>query len=350
MKITIDGKVVDARSGQTVLEVALENGIYIPALCFHPRLGPAGRCRTCVVELEGVPGLKESCALHAVDGMVVRTDTEKVLAARRMIVELQLASGRHDLDEGDENELARMARSVGITEPSFDYEYTAQSLDESSEGIIRDLNKCIQCGRCVSACNRSVVNEVLEFGGRGYHAKVVCDTDLPMGDSSCVQCGDCVQVCPTGAITLKALKGVDLAGVKTTKITCPYCGVGCQIDLHTKDNKFLYSSVHEENWAKHPNRGMLCIKGRFGLDFIDSPERLRKPMLRRKKGADLEECSWDEALDFVADKLGKIKEKHGADSTFFLASAKVTNEENFALMRFARAVIGTHNVDHCARL
>jgi predicted molibdopterin-dependent oxidoreductase YjgC len=346
----MDGRELDVREGQTVLEAAREHGIEIPSLCYHPKIGPAGRCRACVVEVEGQRGLKESCALSVSDGMVVHTNTDRVRDVRRMIVELHLATGKHDLNGGDHNELARMARDLGVTAPSFSYAYRYVPIDDSSQGIIRDLNKCIQCGRCVAACNRIVVNEVLEFGGRGHSSHIVCDDNLPMGESSCVQCGECVQVCPTGSLSLKALANKDISGATTTKVTCPYCGVGCQIDLHVKDNKILYSSVHEQNWNLHPNKGMLCVKGRFGLDFVHSPERLTTPMIRREKGGALEPCSWNTALDFTAQKLSAIKQESGADSLFFLASAKVSNEENYAMMRLARGVVGTHNIDHCARL
>jgi predicted molibdopterin-dependent oxidoreductase YjgC len=222
-------------------------------------------------------------------------------------------------------------------------------LDESSEGIVRDLNRCIECGRCVRACNNTVMNEVLDFAYRGSHSRLVCDDDLPMGESSCVQCGECVQVCPVGALTFKLARGKARTWeTESTKVTCPYCGVGCQIDLQTKDNKVLGAYAHEKYWDKQPNKGMLCVKGRFGLDFVNSSERLRTPMIR--KNGQLEACSWDEALDFAADKMKSIKADHGADSIGFLCSAKVTNEENYAMARLARAVIGTNNIDHCARL
>jgi predicted molibdopterin-dependent oxidoreductase YjgC len=354
MKITIDARVLEANPGQTVLEVATANGIYIPSLCFHPRTGKAGRCRACVVEIEGVRGLKESCALEVSDGMVVNTQTEAVIAARKMVVELHLADGHHNCIACESNgkcELQDMAYSLGIERPAIQMDVEPTPVDDSSEGIIRDNDKCIQCGRCVAACNNNVVNEVLDFGWRASGSAVICDDDLPMGESTCVQCGECVQVCPVGALTYKQIKGKNRAWeTEATRVTCPYCGVGCQIDLHTKDNKYVYAEAREKDWEKLPNRGMLCVKGRFGLDFCQAPDRLKKPMIRKKKGGKLTECEWDEAITFVADKLQKTRKKHGADSIGFFASAKVSNEENYQIMRFARGVIGTHNIDHCARL
>jgi len=344
---------LEVAEGQTVLQAARSAGIYIPALCHHPKTGKAGRCRACVVEIEGMRGLKESCATEVRDGMVVHTDTTRVKETRRMVVELLLADGNHNCISCQANgicELQEMAYHVGIERPSYLIDSKPTPRDVSSEGIVREADKCIQCGRCVAACQHGVVNEVLTFAYRGSHARVACDNDLPMGESSCVQCGECVQVCPVGALVFKQPmeKKIRPAETIATKVTCPYCGVGCQIDFHTKDNKYVFAMAHEGQWDKQPNKGMLCVKGRFGLDFVDAPDRLRTPLIR--KDGELVEASWDDALNLVATRLKEIKDNHGADSIGFFTSAKVTNEENYALGRFARAVIGTNNIDHCARL
>jgi predicted molibdopterin-dependent oxidoreductase YjgC len=353
VQLTIDGRSVEAQPGQTVLEVARQNGVYVPALCYHPKTGKAGRCRACVVEVEGMRGLKESCALPVRAGMVVATSSARVIETRRMVVELLLSEGHHNCLSCQANgacELQEMAYRLGIERPGILIESEPAPLDLSSEGIVREADKCIQCGRCVKACQTVVVNEVLDFGYRGHHAKVICDADVPMGTSSCVLCGECVQVCPVGALTLKQPRENKIRSYETTatKVTCPYCGVGCQIDYHTKDGRYAYAMAHEGQQERQPNKGMLCIKGRFGLDFVDSPDRLTRPLIRR--GGKLEEATWDEALGLVAEKLGQVKAAHGPDAIGFFTSAKVTNEENYALSRFARAVIGTNNIDHCARL
>jgi predicted molibdopterin-dependent oxidoreductase YjgC len=353
MRLTIDDRIVQAEEGQTVLDAARAAGIYVPALCHHPKTGKAGRCRACVVEVEGQRGLKEACALPVREGMVVRTQTPKVLATRRMVVELLLSEGHHNCLSCQANggcELQDMAYHLGIEQPSFLIDSEPTPLDTSSEGIVREADKCIHCGRCVAACQNAVVNQVLAFGYRGSHAKVICDDDIPMGLSSCVLCGECVQVCPVGALTLRQPREQKIRPWQTqaTKVTCPYCGVGCQIDLHTKDNRYAFAMAHEGNWEQQPNKGMLCIKGRFGLDFVDAPDRLRTPLVR--KDGELVPASWDEALGIAAERLAAVKEAHGADALGFFTSAKVTNEENYALMRFARSVIGTNNIDHCARL
>jgi len=210
MQLVIDGQKVTAEEGQTVLEAARAVGIHIPSLCYHPRTGVAARCRACVVEIEGFRGLQTSCTVLAKEGMIVQTETPKVLAARRMIVELLLANGHHDCLACESNgacELQDMAYRLGIERPPFLISSEEEPVDDSSEGIIRDLKKCIQCGRCVVACNNTVMHETLNFGDRGMKLKVICDLYQSLGDSSCVQCGECVQVCPVGALIFKPSKG-----------------------------------------------------------------------------------------------------------------------------------------------
>lgn len=352
MKLVIDGREVTAEEGQSVLEAAKAAGIYIPSLCYHPRTGFAGRCRACVVEIEGLRGLQTSCTVAAKDGMVVQTQSPAIMAARRMVVELLLANGNHDCLACESNgkcELQDMAYHLGIEHPAFLISGETPPLDETSEGIIRDLGKCIHCGRCVVACNNTVMHEVLNFGYRGANLEVICDNHKQLGESECVQCGECVQVCPVGALIYKPSKGRARSWeVEHKEVICPYCGVGCVIDISIKDGKYVWAEGSETDWQKRPNQGMLCVKGRFGLEFLNSPERLTTPLIRRK--GKLEPATWDEALDFAAKGLAAVREKHGPDAIGCLSSAKVTNEENFAMQRFSRAVIGTNNVDHCARL
>jgi len=352
MYLEVDGRRVPAREGQTVLEAARAAGIWIPALCWHPLTGKAGRCRACLVEIDGIRGLKEACATVVRDGMVVRNDTPRVQEARRMVVELLLSDDTHhclSCEASGGCELQDMAYHLGIERPAFHTGAEPRPLDVSSAGIVRDNARCIQCGRCVKACQDVVVNEVLDFAHRGAHAEVVCDDGAPMGVSSCVQCGMCVQVCPVGALTYKERRGQVRSWQTTTaKVTCPYCGVGCQIDADVADNRIVSSNAHTQRWQEQPNKGLLCVKGRFGLGFSHSPERLTTPLVR--KDGKLEPASWDEALDHVAARLGVIRDQSGPDSIGFFASAKISNEDNFILSRFARAVIGTNNLDHCARL
>ena len=352
MQIIIDNRTLEAGDGQTILEVARENDIYIPSLCWHPRTGKAGKCRACLVEVKNMRGLQTACTVTVQDGMTVTTDSEEVLAARRMVIELLLANGKHNCLSCEANgdcELQDAAYSLGIEVPSYIIDTEDIPPDESSEAIIVDHNKCIKCGRCITGDTNNVVHDVLDMAWRGDGCKVVCDDEVPMGTSSCVQCGECVQLCPVGAIIDKKAKGkARVWELEKTKVTCPYCGVGCQIDMHTKDGKFIKATAHEVDWQKQPNKGMLCVKGRFGLDYVQHPDRLTSPMVRTN--GQLQAVSWDEALDYAASKLKEIKAKTGPDSLGVLASAKITNEENFVAMKFARAVLGTNNVDHCARL
>jgi len=351
-KMNIDGKNVAFEPGKTILEVARENGFYIPTLCYHKKTGPASKCRICVVEVEGMRGLQTSCSVEARDGLIVKTDTPQVIEARKMIVNLLLSSGTHYCLTCESNglcELQEAAYHLGIETPAFFVEQEKSPKDESSEMIVRDLDRCIQCGRCVAGCNNTVVHEVLDFGYRNHETKVICDDDKPMGKSDCVQCGECSQLCPVGAIIDKNAIGKgrpwELRKVDTI---CPYCGVGCKMTLHVDDRTKKIVKVTGVDGAP-TNDGMLCVKGRYGLDFVNSPERLTKPLVKNSKGK-LVEASWEEAFAKVAEKFKNIKKEHGGDAIAGLSSAKVTNEENFAFQKFMRREVGTNNVEHCARL
>jgi predicted molibdopterin-dependent oxidoreductase YjgC len=212
--------------------------------------------------------------------------------------------------------------------------------------IVRDFSRCILCGRCVQACRDIQVNNAIEFGYQSSKTKIIASGDRPLKDSDCVFCGECLRVCPVGALVEKDAR-YRVRPWETTHVntTCSYCGVGCQIQLHVKDDKVVSVSGMPDT---PPNDGSLCVKGRFGFDFISSSERLTKPLIRKK--GKLKEASWDEALDLVADTLGQIKTEYGSDSIGFLTSARVTNEENYIANKFTRAVLKTNNIDHCARL
>jgi formate dehydrogenase major subunit len=349
MRVTIDDREVSAQERQTILDVARQHGIYIPSLCYHRKTGQAGRCRICVVEVEGVRALQTACSTVVRDGMVVRTDTPAVMDVRRLCVNLLLANGHHNCLSCEQNgdcELQDAAYHLGIEVPAFRVEEPEAEIDRSAEMIVRDPRKCIQCGRCVVGCQSVVVNGVLDFGYRGAHARVICDHDLPMGESSCVQCGECSQLCPVGAIIDKKAIGkgraFDLEQVDTT---CPYCGVGCQQTLHV--DRARNRIVRVTGREVPPNDGMLCVKGRYGYEFPSSPKRLTYPMI--KKNGVQERVSWDEALDYTASRIRDLVGTHGPDVFSAFGSGRITNENNYAIAKFARAVIKTNNVDHCAR-
>jgi predicted molibdopterin-dependent oxidoreductase YjgC len=349
MKLTMDGRELSFKEGETLLDVASANGIYIPTLCWHPKTGPASRCRVCVVEVEGMRGLQTSCSVAAREGMIVKTDTPEVKTARRMTVQNILFSGHHNCMACEANgrcELQNVAYRLGLREYPIVAE-PKEAMDTSSDFIVMNPNKCIVCGRCVAACNDVVVNEVLTFANRGYKTKVVCDTAVPMAESTCVQCGECLQLCPTAAITEKKSMGMgrewELEKVNTT---CPYCGVGCQMTLYVDKAKNRIARVKGREGIA-PNDGMLCVKGRFAYDFPSSDKRLTKPLI--KKNGEQVEVSWEAALDYTANRLREIKEKHGPDAYAAIACARSTNENAYAMQKFARAVMGTNSIDHCAR-
>jgi predicted molibdopterin-dependent oxidoreductase YjgC len=353
-KIIIDGKSVQFNKGQTILEIARENGIYIPSLCYHPKTGKASKCRICVVEVEGMRGLQTACSVDASEGMVVITENEKIIEARKLVVNMLLANGQHNClacESNGECELQEAAYKLGIETPAFIVdEDDLPEVDDSGEMIVMDHRKCIQCGRCIEADNKTVVHEVLDFGYRAHKTKVICDNGLPMGKSSCVQCGECSQVCPVGAIIDKKSIGKGRPWeLKKVDTICPYCGVGCKLTLHV--DKRLNKIVKVTGVEGAPtNDGMLCVKGRYGYDFVGSDERLTTPMIREAKGGELKPVTWEEANSYIANKFLAIKKQHGSNAIAGLASAKVTNEENYAFQKFFRAVVGNHNVDHCARL
>ncbi len=346
-KIVLDGKEYSFEGEKTVLQVARENNVYIPSLCYHEKIGAASMCRVCVVEIEGMRGLQTSCSVAAKDGMIVETATEKVLEARKMVVNLLLANGNHNClicERNGDCELQDAAYHLGIEVPAFIVE-EEDDIDDSSVFIIRDNRKCIKCGRCIAGCNQLVVNEVLDFGFRAGHTKVVCDTDLPMGSSSCVQCGECVQMCPVGALIEKKGKGKARSWeVEKVRTTCPYCGVGCQLELHVKDEEIIRVKGVE---GARPNEGHLCVKGRYGYNFIYSDERLTTPLI--KENGEFREAEWDEALDLVANKFKQIIKESGPDAIAGVSCARSINEDSYQMQKLFRGVIGTNNIDHCAR-
>jgi formate dehydrogenase alpha subunit len=348
--ITIDGREFEGAPDQTILDVALENGIYIPTLCHYEGTTNVGACRVCLVEVKNARSLVASCCMPVSPGMVIRTDTKAVRDAQRMIVELLWSSGNHDCIACEQNgncKLQDMVYWLGIEKPRFPIETPGYEMEKTNTMIARDLNRCILCGRCVRACNEIQVNEVLDFSLRGSCAKVGPAFDDDYINSECYFCGECVDACPVGAITFAQAR---FAGrpweMERVRTTCTYCGVGCQMDLNIHEGKIVKVTGNRDYGP--PNDGSLCVKGRFAVDFVRHPDRLKTPLIR--KNGELTEATWDEAYKLIVRKLSAIKKKHGADGIAGLASARCTNEENYLFQKFMRAVIGTNNIDHCARL
>ena len=371
--IVINGNEVEFTPGETILQVAERNNIPIPTLCHLKNTTPTGQCRICVVEVEGARSLVASCAAPAGKGMVVHTESPKVIEARKLVLQLMLSSGNHNcaVRVSDDDDWSRFQLSVNqydktedlcpvwgdckLQHLAYQYQVSAERFPRSevpypvedvNPFIIRDFSRCIKCGRCVQACNDVQVNNAISFGFRGTDTKIIAAEDKPLKNSDCVFCGECVQVCPVGALVEKDAR-YDVRPWETRKVrtTCSYCGVGCQLNLHVRNDKVVKVSGVED---VAPNYGSLCVKGRFGFDFIGSEERLTTPLI--KENGEFRKASWDEALNLVADRLGTIKKEHGGDSIGVLTSARVTNEDNYIANKFTRAVLKTNNIDHCARL
>jgi predicted molibdopterin-dependent oxidoreductase YjgC len=376
VNLTINSHRVQAKHGQTVLEAARAAGIKIPTLCHHPSLPPEAACRICVVDIEKQRSLQPACTFPVSADLVVQTDTPRIREARRFLLELILSDHPKDCmtcEMCGACELQDLAYEYGIKQTPFVGEQHHYGLDDRDPFIQRDLEKCILCRRCVRACSEIQVIDAIGIVNRGFRSKVATAFDTRLQDSVCVFCGQCVSVCPTGALTEKDSHRLGRAW-EVTKVTttCPYCGVGCNFDLNVKDGRVVKVT---SNWDAPANKGVLCVKGRFGWQFLHSPDRLTRPLVKaelwqawnEERGARNEklgagsaepspthdgfvETDWDTALDIVVSKLAATHQAHGPDAIGFLASAKCTNEENYLMQKLARAVIGTNNVDHCARL
>jgi len=361
---TLDGQTVEAETGMTIWEVANGRGLKIPHLCHKPAPGyrPDGNCRACMVEIEGERVLAASCIREPAEGMVVTTNNARAENARKMVMELLLGDQpAQDVAHDKSSHMREMAALNGVEASRFPKleRDRVPLLDDSHVAMRVNLDACIQCNLCVRACREVQVNDVIGMAGRGHDAYPVFDIDDPMGASTCVACGECVQACPTGALMPATV--VDAAQVgdsadydEEVASVCPFCGVGCQISLKVKDNKVKYV----EGINGPANEGRLCVKGRFGFDYIHHDHRLTKPLIRRDdapaKGLNVDpgnwgevfrEATWDEALDFAAQGLkGRGREVAG------FGSAKCTNEEAYLFQKMIRQGFGHNNVDHCTRL
>jgi formate dehydrogenase alpha subunit len=350
--LTVDGKQVQVPEGTMLLEACQLAGADIPTLCYDPDLKRVGSCRMCVVEVEGRPGLVASCVTPAANGMIVHTESPRVVEARKVILELLLARHKlecHTCEKNGNCLLQDYCYRYGVTTSRFSGEMPKFTKEDPNPFIERDYDKCIMCTRCVRACEQITGAKAISVAYRGHHAKIATAFDGNLADSTCAFCGQCLMVCPVGALTSKLSKGKGRAyEVEKVRTICPYCGTGCTIELNVKDNKVVgVTSVRDEELSP-VNKGALCVKGRFGWDFINSPERLTTPLIR--ENGEFREASWDEALDYIAEKLKAIKNQFGPDAIAVFSSARATNEENYLIQKMTRAAIGTNNIDHCARL
>ena len=361
----LDGKAVQAAPGETIWEAAKRTGTLIPHLCHadQPGYRPDGNCRACMVEIEGEPVLAASCIRTPADGMKVRTSTERARKARRTVIEMLASDQPCRKDAHDKSShfwnmadladvrVARFPRIEGSRVPL---------LDDSHVAMHVNLDACIHCNLCVRACREVQVNDVIGLAYRGHDAKIVFDQDDPMGDSTCVACGECVQACPTGALMPATLADTRDRGEVDREVdsVCPYCGVGCQITYKIKDGRIKYVDGRDGP----ANEQRLCVKGRFGFDYVSHPHRLTKPLIRLEgapKDLDVDpanpfthfrEAEWDEALDAAAGGLDRIRREHGGAAVAGFGSAKCSNEEAYLFQRLIREAFGHNNLDHCTRL
>ncbi len=368
VEFELDGRTVQALPGETILQAAERAGTEIPRLCYTPGYRPDGNCRACVVEVDGERTLAPSCCRAVTPGMKVQATSERAQKSQKMVVEMLLSDMP---DEGykwvgndatrQHGELSEWAARLGIqVRPELRALRRDQPpCDASHPAMLVNMEACIQCTRCVRACREEQVNDVIGFAFRGHAALPIFDLADPMGDSTCVACGECVQACPTGALMPKTLVGPQQVDSKVDSV-CPFCGVGCLLTYNVKDGKIV--SVDGRDGPANHNR--LCVKGRFGFDYVHHPQRLMKPLIRKpgvpKNSAEVgnpdnwrdvfREATWEEALELAAGKLTALRDTHGLKTLAGFGSAKGSNEEAYLFQKLVRTGFGSNNVDHCTRL
>ena len=340
--LTIDGQSVIAEEGMTILEAANAAEIHIPTLCWDEDLVPYGGCRLCIVHVEGLRGLPPSCTTAVADGMVVTTENEEITETRRMVVRLLLADHPTDCLSCHQNlscELQTLSRDLGIYGHGLPPTGREGTKDKSNAVFWRDMSKCVLCARCTKTCHEILGLGAIDLVGRGTASEPAPFLAKDIRSSSCESCGECVVHCPTGALAFADPPPVPETEAATV---CPFCGTGCGILLGARKGKVVSARGNRDNPV---NKGVLCVKGRFGsYEYVSHEERLTTPLIR--KDGELVEATWDEALDLVAAKLKSIQPSEFGAFT----SAKVASEDNYILQKFTRAVMKTNNIDHCARL
>jgi formate dehydrogenase major subunit len=366
IEFELDGARVSAALGETIWQVAKRQGREIPHLCHSPEpdYRPDGNCRACMVEIEGERVLAASCKRTPSVGMKVKTESARAVAAQKMVMELLVADQpARETSHDPDSKFWHWAEKIEVTESRFPA--AERWVGDASHPAMRvNLDSCIQCGLCVRACREVQVNDVIGMAYRSHEAKIVFDFDDPMGESTCVACGECVQACPTGALMPSVMLDENQTRViyadRKVDSLCPYCGVGCQVTYQVKDEKVIYA----EGRDGPANHNRLCVKGRFGFDYIHHPNRLTKPLVRLpgvKKDANdqvdpanpfthFREASWEEALDIAAKGLVKVRDEKGGKALAGFGSAKGSNEEAYLFQKLVRTGFGSNNVDHCTRL
>jgi formate dehydrogenase major subunit len=369
VEFKLNDQTVVGFEGESILNAAKRHGIHIPHLCYKEGLRADGNCRACVVEIKGERTLAPSCCRNVTPGLEVLADSLRAKQSQKMVLELLLSDmpdqGHKWTSDGQHGELSDWAHQLGVAvRPELQALRRQQpSSDVSHPAMAVNLDACIQCKRCVTACRDEQVNDVIGYAHRGSSSQIVFDLQDNMGSSTCVACGECVQACPTGALMPKSQVGSQVVDQKVDSV-CPFCGVGCLLTYNIKDNKIV--SVEGRDGPANHNR--LCVKGRFGFDYIEHPQRLTRPLIRKpdvpkdpaliqelnRKAADwssvFREATWEEALALGAGKLKQLRDAFGPKSLAGFGSAKGSNEEAYLFQKFVRTGFGSNNVDHCTRL
>ncbi|MGD8703055.1 MAG: formate dehydrogenase subunit alpha [Desulfosarcina sp.] len=351
VRMTIDGKPIAARRGENLLTVAHGNGIPIPSLCYHRKLTPTGACRLCITKIKGMPGLVAACTVAVSDELAVVAFDDELEAARRDLLDYLLTEHNEQSDSSYTDEFKALVRRYDLDEPGRRRfpsvrQAISQPVDDSSPVLTYDASKCIKCFRCIKACDEVQGKNVLSMAYRGIQSSIVAGFGR-WGKSECDGCGECIQLCPTGAIVEKPHRNLLVSQAPDNHVIslCPYCGVGCQIEMAVKDNRIVRVNGVE---GVKPNDGRLCVKGRFGFDYVASQDRLTQPLIKR--GDRFHAAGWDEALDLIAARFKDIKKTNGSDALAGYASAKATNEDNYLFQKLVRTAFGSNHVDYCTRL
>lgn len=343
ISLTINGKKITCPEGQSILVAAEENGIKIPKLCYHHSLKPYGACRLCLVEDEKTGRLMASCVTPATQDMTLVSNSPRILQHRRNIVSLMMAEHPESCvvcNKGNRCHLRMVAAELGIAESRLYPMPNHKPLEQANPFIMRDLSKCILCGKCIRADHELVCAGAIDYSNRGFSSRPATLHELPLEESSCTFCGTCVSICPTGALSAQT-EYVGTPEKESTSI-CGFCGIGCSLELGVTGNRVV--DVNPSHLKNSVNDATLCVRGHFAHDFLNSKKRLTKPLIR--EAGELVPSSWDDAINLAAQRFQRIKEEHGPDSIGFLGSSKCTNEENYLFQKIARTVIGTNNVDN----
>ena len=350
--ITLDDRRVSFTPGETLYEIARRAGTDIPTLCYDPRLEPFGGCRLCMVAVEGIRNPVASCTTRAVPGMVVRTGTETIERQRRILLEMVASEnppGDVDPLRGyASRELSRLLESYRADTGRFRGSRSGVSReDDPNPFILRDYDRCISCYRCVRVCAEQEGDHAIHIRNRGFDTRITTEFSGDLKDSACTFCGQCVQTCPTGALgDRKAMRAEPLPGpIGKTRSICPYCGVGCSVDILTKGDRLAGVQPAMDGPA---NEGALCIKGQFAFDFVQHPDRLTAPLVRNGDGR-FRRASWEEALDRAAEGFARAARDHGRHAVYGIASGRTPSEADYLMQKFIRAGFGTHQIDNCSR-